>query len=312
MRRCSVLFAIILTGILNCTHLRRTSRLHVSGSLSITVKELRAYIRVYIWIGVYKETAVEDFWNTNRKKGAIHDEVRAYITLKRWQQIARFLHLSIPHARYPADYSNPKESPFEQLEPLKETLRKRFKLYWKPATHLADGETIQRYMGRASEIVNIPSKPTLEGFKIWILANTGYILDWLYHANGDYKGPVDLDDYWTKHVGFSKTQAVALDLVTQAGIKGDGRHIIWLDNLFTSRRLLLQLKKEGFGAAGAVRMSKTAREEIEEVEGSNQQLEKLPKEKDRGLDPLLSKLKRDHANQLPWESFASNALMVNL
>ena len=219
-------------------------------------------------MGVHKETAVEDFWNTNRKKGAIHDEVRAFIILKRWQQIDRFLHLSIPHARYPADYSGPKESPFEKLEPVNETLRKRFKLYWKPGTHLAVDETIQRYMGRASEIVNILSKPTPEGFKVWVLANTGYILDWLYHANRDYKGPVGLDDDWTKHLGFSKTQAVVLDLVTQAGIKGDYRHIIWLDNLFTSRRLLLQLKKGGFGATGTVRMSKTPREEIEEVEGS--------------------------------------------
>jgi hypothetical protein len=34
-------------------------------------------------------------------------------------------------------------------------------------------------MGRASKIINIPFKPTLEGFKIWILANKGYILDFI-------------------------------------------------------------------------------------------------------------------------------------
>jgi len=32
-------------------------------------------------------------------------------------------------------------------------------------------------MGRAPEIVNIPSKPIPEGFKIWVLANEGYVLD---------------------------------------------------------------------------------------------------------------------------------------
>ena len=60
-------------------------------------------------------------------------------------------------------------------------------------------------MGRASETVNIPSKPTLEGFKTWLLGNEGYIFDWLYHAKGIQSGPVDLDNFWTDNLGFSKT-----------------------------------------------------------------------------------------------------------
>ena len=69
-------------------------------------------------------------------------------------------------------------------------------------------------MGRAPEIVNILSKPTPEGFKIWVLANEGYILDWLWHAKGDKKGPVDLDLSFIEDEGFLKTQAVVLDLLT--------------------------------------------------------------------------------------------------
>jgi len=64
---------------------------------------------------------------------------------------------------------------------------------------------IQRFMGRASEIVNILLKPTPEGFKIWALANKGYILNWLWYAKGDNKGPVDLNTMFTKEEGFSKT-----------------------------------------------------------------------------------------------------------
>ena len=69
-------------------------------------------------------------------------------------------------------------------------------------------------MGRAREIVNILLKPTLEGFKIWVLGNEGYILDWLWYAKGDKKGPIDLDISFTEKEGFSKTQAVVLDLLT--------------------------------------------------------------------------------------------------
>lgn len=262
-----------------------------------TVKELRAYIGVYIWMGLHRETAIEDFWNTNPKNGPIHDEVRKHIGLKRWEQIDRFFHVSLPHLPNEPDE---KESLFEKLEPLNESLRQAFKRHWATGTHLAVDESIQRFMGRAVEIVNIPSKPTPEGFKIWILANAGYVLDWLYHAKGDRLGPIDLDDFWTDNLGFSKTQAVVLDLVTQQGVLGGFHHIIWLDNLFTSARLLRQLKLEGFGAAGTVRTSKTVRETIEESEGSTQQRNVLPKEHNRGVDPLLSALKLDHAMQLPW------------
>jgi hypothetical protein len=69
-------------------------------------------------------------------------------------------------------------------------------------------------VGRASKIVNILLKLTPEGFKIWALANKGYILNWLWHAKGDNKGLVDLDTTFTKEEGFLKTQVVILDLLT--------------------------------------------------------------------------------------------------
>ena len=69
-------------------------------------------------------------------------------------------------------------------------------------------------MGRAPKIVNIPSKLILEGFKIWVLGNKGYILDWLWYAKSNKKGPVDLDILYIKGEGFLKTQAVVLNLLT--------------------------------------------------------------------------------------------------
>jgi hypothetical protein len=69
-------------------------------------------------------------------------------------------------------------------------------------------------MGCAPKIINIPTKPTLEGFKIWVLANEGYILNWLWHARGNKKGLVNLDKSFIKDKGFLKTQAVVLNLLT--------------------------------------------------------------------------------------------------
>jgi len=67
-------------------------------------------------------------------------------------------------------------------------------------------------MGCAPEIINIPSKPTPKGFKIWVLANEGYILDWLWYVRSDKAGLVDLDEIFTKE-GFLKTQVVVFNLL---------------------------------------------------------------------------------------------------
>ena len=237
---------------------------------------------------------ITDLWCTNPKKAPQSKQISSHIAQNRWCQIQRYFHISKPQKKT----NGAKQSPFEKLEPLDEHLRKMFKKYWRTGTHLAVDETIQRFTGRTSEKVNIPSKPEPEGFKIWVLANAGYVLDWMHHAKGEKNGPVDLEDYWTKWLGFSKTEAVVLDLVTQEGICSKNKHIVWLDNLFTSTRLLQQLKEEGFGAAGTVRTTKTAREDIEASKGT--QAQKQNKNENRGFKRSLANLKLEHNTQIPW------------
>ena len=267
---------------------------HARSWRPTTIAELRAYIGVYIWMGVHHESSLETYWSTNSTEESMHYAVTKHISCNRWQQIDRFFHIS------PPKQTKSKESTFEKLEPLSEHLRERFKKYWTTGTHLAVDETIQRFMGRAKEIVNIPTKPEPEGFKIRVLANCGYVLDWLYHCKGDKYGPVDLNDFFTKQLGVSKTQAVVLDLLSQHGISDDFQHIVWLDNLFTSARLLKQLEDDGFGAAGTVRTTRTQREQKEAKSGTKAQQKELEKESNRGLDPQLSDLKFKHKVQLEW------------
>ena len=162
-------------------------------------------------MGLSPESDIEDYWKTTRKRAVNYFAVREHMSKTRWQQIDSKLHISFPKG--PGDPA--KESPFDKVITLSDTLRDRFRQYQKPGTHLAVNETIARFTGRAFETVNIPTKPTPEGFKIWVIANEGYILDWLWHAKGDKKGPINLDEYWTKEKGFSKTQAVVLDLLLQ-------------------------------------------------------------------------------------------------
>ena len=88
----------------------------------------------------------------------------------------------------------------------------------------------------------------------------------MWHAKGNKKGPVDLDESFINK-GFLKIQAVVLDFLLQKDPKIEERlyppkkHIIWLDNLFISVKLLIRLRGLSIGGVGTVRTTKTKREE---------------------------------------------------
>ncbi len=124
---------------------------------------------------------LEDCWKHDEKKGPLRRLVPKYIARNRWEQLDRFFHVS---PTPPPHEGAERQNFFEQLEPLSENPGFSFKRYWERGTHVAIDETIQRFTGRTEETVNIPSKPVPEGFKIRVLANQGYVLDWLYHAKG--------------------------------------------------------------------------------------------------------------------------------
>jgi hypothetical protein len=49
---------------------------------------------------------------------------------------------------------------------------------WKPGRDLVVDEIIIRYEGRAKETTTVPNKPTPAGFKVWAVAQRGFLLYW--------------------------------------------------------------------------------------------------------------------------------------
>lgn len=149
----------------------------------------------------------------------------------------------------------------------------------------------------------------------------------MWHAKGANEGPVDLDASFTQDEGFSKTQAAVLDLLLQEDASTGQRlyaphkHIVWLDNLFTSVKLLERLRELGIGAVGTVRTTRTRREELGDKEVNFQakntpagyQKQKAPAEQ---MDPQLVELKLTHIAQIPWGnlygSLSKNSTVLEL
>jgi len=98
-----------------------------------------------------------------------------YILKNRFEQIDRYIRCITP---WPEN-DDVSHTTFNRVDKLSEHLQILSHQYYSPGAYLTVNKTIKRFIGRAPEIVNIPSKPTPEGFKIWVLANQGYVLKWL-------------------------------------------------------------------------------------------------------------------------------------
>ena len=147
----------------------------------------------------HPEPIKECYWDTS-SRSPHHQALYTAISKDRWDQINRYFHIWEP-------ITDPKPAtPDQKVQYIANYLRTSFTDYWHPSTHIAVDECIEPFFGRCSDTVNIPTKPNPIGFKIWCLADAGYILDFLWHQKGAQpdQGPQGLRRDW-QDLGFAKT-----------------------------------------------------------------------------------------------------------
>jgi hypothetical protein len=131
---------------------------------------------------------------------------------------------------------------------------------WKPGRDLAVDEIIVRFEGRSKETTTIPNKPTPTGYKVWGVAQKGFLLAWNWHIPGVKNGPVGVRTPYelggTKKAGNggNKTQAVVLHLLKRlpTPLEGSGYHV-FLDNLFVSTKFVQYARSQGVAVTGTCR-----------------------------------------------------------
>ncbi|KZL87254.1 tubulin beta [Colletotrichum incanum] len=128
-------------------------------------------------------------------------------------------------------------------------------------------EAMVRFEGRSLETTTIPTKPIPTGYKIWILAQSGYCIRWLWHVHG--KGPYALvpqaqparrgrpaqsagpaGPATGKEALLTPTQQVVTTLIS---LLPAATYHVFLNNLFSSIRLFSALRKQQVGASGTCR-----------------------------------------------------------
>ncbi|KAI8648825.1 DDE-Tnp-1-7 domain-containing protein [Fusarium sp. Ph1] len=166
---------------------------------------------------------------------------------------------------------------------------------FRPGSHLAIDECIIRYTGRSDAITTIKSKPDPVGFKIWVIAQLGFFIHWLWHIKDAEHGAVGVEistqilssqpsqPSQPSQARSRKRRKVSAKAAEEApDIEDDGEAVnstqavvigltktlpkstyhVFVDNLFSSPPLFRNLRKQGYGATGTARANSGIHEEL--------------------------------------------------
>lgn len=152
-----------------------------------TAADIKVFIGILIYMGVHVSPRMDHYWRQDLHQGLIHTP-HLYMSLKRFEQIKRFLHISRPTS---ADNHQPGDKRWwYKLEPVASSFERAARQYYQPGSNVSVDETMIRCFGRTKHTVKMPNKPIKQGYKIFALANRGYI--WTFTRSSRLWGIVDL------------------------------------------------------------------------------------------------------------------------
>lgn len=149
---------------------------------------------------------------------------------------------------------------YDRVTPWSDHIQRVSTDFYVPGTCIAVDECMARYTGRSKETTRVPNKPIPVGFKVWVAAQQGYFLRWIWHRPGPRFGPVGLkparqrrrEAKQEKTVYLNPTQAVVVALLN---LLPEANYHVFIDNLFSSPDLLRSLREHGHGATGTARVN---------------------------------------------------------
>ena len=229
--------------------------------------EIRVFFGVLFYMGIHREPNYKMYWEVGKLEGPIHS-ISSHISLNRLENLRRYLHVSkpIPKATQveqtqesPIETQQPQEleSPTEEeqqlwwskIEPLLSTFRTACQAYLILGTDVAIDEIMVRFYSRSSDTCKMPNKPIKQGYKIFALADDGYV--WHFQLSSRRFGIAELE----KVDELTPTGSMVLQMARLLPKIPDSHYILYLDNYFTSVPLFSMLRKENIGAVGTTRPS---------------------------------------------------------
>jgi hypothetical protein len=212
--------------------------------------EIRVLFGIFYYMGVHREPNYTIYWETPKPNGPIH-ALSKHISLNRFENLRRYLHVSKPASETSKSPQSHLENSSEgdelwwwRLEPMISTFRRGCQRCLTPGTAVAIDEIMVRFHGRSSDTCKMPNKPIKQGYKIFALADNGYV--WHFQLSSRQHGIGELK----KVDELSPTGSMVLQMAQLLPKFPNSHFVIYMDNYFTSIPLFSMLRKQNIGAAG--------------------------------------------------------------
>ena len=131
----------------------------------LTVTETYHYLGCLVYMGVQPLQELSDHWYH------LKSPVASCFTERCFQQIRHAFIIQDPNT----SPEQPGDSWWFRIEPLATTIRKACQKYWTLGAHLAVDECMIPYLEHTWHAIKTPHKSIKQGYKIWALADLGYI-----------------------------------------------------------------------------------------------------------------------------------------
>jgi hypothetical protein len=239
--------------------------------------EIRVLFGILYYMGVHREPNFRIYWETLKPNGPVH-AISKHMALNCYENLRRFLHISKPILEPKIENPTPPPPPepctealqpqerpedssedeelgdngnvwWWRAEPLLSTFRTACQLYLVLGTEVAIDEIMVRFFGCSSDTCKMPNKLIKQGYKIFALAENGYVWHFQMSSKQHRIGQLHKVDELTP------TSSIVLQMARLLPKFENAPYVLYLDNYFTSIPLFSMLRKENIGAVGTARPS---------------------------------------------------------
>ena len=204
-------------------------------------EEIYLFFGVLLYMSFCILPSMDSYWEIS-KTTASHPITR-FITRDRFLAIYR---------RFCTwDPTLPISSVFEKVKPWSSHIQDTSAAFWRPSSNISVDEAMVRFTGRSKDIVHLPNKPISVGYKIWVVADSGYFLRWIFHSKD--KGPIGYTK--SQYPELAPTQGIVAKLLMQLPPPPSPLHSYhcFMDNLFATPPLFRRLRDNNIAATGTTR-----------------------------------------------------------
>lgn len=212
----------------------------------LTIEEVKNFIGILLLSGYNSASRYRLYWD--QSIDTHHPGVASCMTRNRFEELLRYFHACDNSQLDPDDK-------FAKVRPLWDMMNKRWLKYFPGDKHLSIDESMVPYFGKHGTKQHIHGKPIRFGYKIWSLCTRlGYLI-----YGEPYQGAKTGNTNPDLGVGGS----VVTNLISKLP---EGQHYrFYMDNFFTSLRLLDEVKQMGHDATGTLRANRVEKAPLKDV-----------------------------------------------